>query len=480
MGGVRVVKAFAQEERQLRRFNGAVARVFDQSMVSTRLRAFYAPSDRLPAPARAGRPALRGRPPGDQRVARRRRLRGLLRLRADAHLADAHAGHGARDGPARGGLRGARVRAARPRAAAHLPPGARAAAAGGGRVELRDVTFGYDGGEPVLRDVSLEVEPGKTVALVGPTGSGKTTLVMLVPRLYDVQEGAVLVDGVDVRDVDPAALRREVAVVSDDAFLFSATLRENIAYARPDATEEEVRAGRGAGRARRADRRPPRRLRHPGGRARPHPLRRPAPARGHRPRAAGRAAHPDPRRRHLQRGRHHREPHQGRARRGHGGAHHLRDRPPALHHRPGRRGRGARGRRDRGARHPRRAAGGPRRSTGRSPRRACPTRCSSPATTPSARWRACEATLDDPPRRGAPHAQAAAPRDAAAAPTGAGAPHARSRCWWPPPPRSCPRTSPAGRGRRIIQTGRRTAHRHPDRVRGAALVNWGATYARPT
>jgi ATP-binding cassette subfamily B protein len=107
-------------------------------------------------------------------------------------------------------------------------------------VELRNVTFGYEGAEPVLRNVSLDVEAGKTVALVGPTGAGKTTLVLLVPRLYDVQEGAVLVDGVDVRDVDPGSLRREVAVVSDDAFLFSAPLRENIAYARPDASDEEV------------------------------------------------------------------------------------------------------------------------------------------------------------------------------------------------------------------------------------------------
>ena len=114
-----------------------------------------------------------------------------------------------------------------------LPPG-------GGRVELRNVTFGYDGEEPVLRGIDLDVEPGRTVAIVGPTGSGKTTLVMLIPRLYDVTEGAVLVDGVDVRDVEPASLRGEVAVVSDDAFLFSATLGDNIAYARPDASEEEI------------------------------------------------------------------------------------------------------------------------------------------------------------------------------------------------------------------------------------------------
>jgi ABC-type multidrug transport system fused ATPase/permease subunit len=102
------------------------------------------------------------------------------------------------------------------------------------------VSFGYDAGEPVLRDVDLEVDAGRTVALVGPTGSGKTTLVMLIPRLYDADEGTVLVDGVDVRAVDPTSLRNEVAVVSDDAFLFSATLRDNIAYARPEASEEQV------------------------------------------------------------------------------------------------------------------------------------------------------------------------------------------------------------------------------------------------
>jgi ABC-type multidrug transport system fused ATPase/permease subunit len=112
--------------------------------------------------------------------------------------------------------------------------------AGGGRVELRDVTFAYDGHEPVLQGVDLEVEPGRTVAIVGPTGSGKTSLVMLIPRLYDVSGGAVLVDGADVRGVDPASLRREVAIVSDDAFLFSASLRDNIAYARPEASDDEV------------------------------------------------------------------------------------------------------------------------------------------------------------------------------------------------------------------------------------------------
>jgi ABC-type multidrug transport system fused ATPase/permease subunit len=111
---------------------------------------------------------------------------------------------------------------------------------GAGRVELRGVSFSYEHGPPALQDVSLVVEAGATVALVGGTGSGKTTLVQLLPRLYDVSEGAVLVDGVDVREVDLVSLRRSIAVVTDDPFLFSATVHDNIAYGRPEATREEV------------------------------------------------------------------------------------------------------------------------------------------------------------------------------------------------------------------------------------------------
>jgi ABC-type multidrug transport system fused ATPase/permease subunit len=115
-----------------------------------------------------------------------------------------------------------------------LPPGS-------GRVELRDVTLRYEGaGRAALHDVDLDVPAGTTVALVGATGSGKTTLVQLIPRLYDVTEGAVLVDGADVRDIDVASLRAQIAVVNDDPFLFSATVAENIAYARADATREEI------------------------------------------------------------------------------------------------------------------------------------------------------------------------------------------------------------------------------------------------
>jgi ATP-binding cassette subfamily B protein len=111
--------------------------------------------------------------------------------------------------------------------------------AGPGAVEFHDVTLRY-GGEAALTGVSLAVDAGRTVALVGPTGSGKTSLVALLARLYDPSSGSVSIDGADLRDVDLASLRGEVAFVADESFLFSATVAENIAYARPDASREEV------------------------------------------------------------------------------------------------------------------------------------------------------------------------------------------------------------------------------------------------
>jgi ATP-binding cassette subfamily B protein len=121
------------------------------------------------------------------------------------------------------------------------PPGAPPLPDGSGRVTFEHVTLQYEGASrPALRDVTLDVAAGTTVALVGATGSGKTTLAQLIPRLYDPTQGRVLVDGADVRDVDLGSLRRELAIVNDDPFLFSASVHENIAYAREDATREEV------------------------------------------------------------------------------------------------------------------------------------------------------------------------------------------------------------------------------------------------
>ncbi|QQQ75619.1 ABC transporter ATP-binding protein [Saccharothrix sp. 6-C] len=109
-------------------------------------------------------------------------------------------------------------------------------------VELRDVTFGYTRSEPVLSGVSLRVEPGETLAIVGTAGSGKSTVSLLLPRFYDVHEGAVSVGGVDVRDLRLTSLRRTVGTVFEEAFLFSDTVRTNIAYGLPDASDEQVEA----------------------------------------------------------------------------------------------------------------------------------------------------------------------------------------------------------------------------------------------
>jgi ATP-binding cassette subfamily B protein len=248
VSGVRVVKAFAQEERQLRRFKAAVARVFDQSMVSTRLRAFYNPFiGFLPQLGLAaillvgGRQAIEGTITLGEFVA----FYGyVLMLTAPVRTLGVSLGMAQR--AVASGARVFEILDREPRLTS--PPGAPALPQGGGRVQMRDVTFAYEGGPPVLRGVDLEVEAGQTLALVGATGAGKTTLVSLIPRLYDVDRGAVLIDGADVRGIDVASLRHEIALVSDDAFLFSASLRENIAYARPEATEDEVRrAARRAG-----------------------------------------------------------------------------------------------------------------------------------------------------------------------------------------------------------------------------------------
>jgi ATP-binding cassette subfamily B protein len=110
-----------------------------------------------------------------------------------------------------------------------------------GKVEFERVTFRYFGGsDPVLEDVNLNAEPGQTIALLGSTGSGKTTIINLIPRFYDVSHGRVLVDGHDVRDVTIESLRQKIGIVLQETTLFSGTTRENIAYGRPDATDEEI------------------------------------------------------------------------------------------------------------------------------------------------------------------------------------------------------------------------------------------------
>ena len=110
-----------------------------------------------------------------------------------------------------------------------------------GDVVLDDVSFSYVPGTPVLKHVSLHALPGQTVALVGPTGAGKTTIVNLLMRFYDVDSGSIRIDGIDIRDIPKQELRRQLGIVLQDTYLFTGTVLDNIRYGRLDASEDEVR-----------------------------------------------------------------------------------------------------------------------------------------------------------------------------------------------------------------------------------------------
>jgi ABC-type multidrug transport system fused ATPase/permease subunit len=251
VSGVRVVKAFAQEPRQLTRFGHSVQRVFDQQMYATRIQAFYGPMiSFLPNLGLAiilligGRQVIHGTLTVGQFTAFYAYLLMLISpMRTLGYMLGA---------AQRATASGARIfqildRAPRMTVPEDAPP----LPAGTGEVRLQDVSLTFEGGvRPALSDIDLEVAGGSTVALVGPMGSGKTALVSLLPRLYDVSAGSAQIDGADVRSVDLMSLRSQIAIVNDDPFLFSATVHENIAYARPEATREEVEA---AARAAQAD-----------------------------------------------------------------------------------------------------------------------------------------------------------------------------------------------------------------------------------
>ena len=119
-------------------------------------------------------------------------------------------------------------------------PGAKEIGPVRGEIDYKDVSFDYGNGIPVLSHINLHVQPGECLAVVGPSGGGKTTLCQLLPRFYDVCGGSVTVDGMDVRDVKQSSLRRNIGIIQQDVFMFAGTIRENIRYGRPDATDEEI------------------------------------------------------------------------------------------------------------------------------------------------------------------------------------------------------------------------------------------------
>jgi ATP-binding cassette subfamily B protein len=286
------VKSFARESYQLQRFRHSVSRVFDQSMVATRLEATFNPAiGFLPQLGLAAVLLIGGEAVIHHHLNVGQFAQFYLYLNM---LIGPMRSLGVTLGLAqRATASGARIfqvldrdpRIVEAPDAAPLPPG-------NGHVQLRNVTLRYDesddfgatyaaprdgssldgatlavpgelaGGaangvtpngsvlngtgahvaRPALSDVDLDVPAGTTVALVGGTGSGKTSLVSLISRLYDTSEGQVLLDGADVREVQLSPLRQAVAIVSDDPFLFSATVAENIAYGRPEASREEIEA----------------------------------------------------------------------------------------------------------------------------------------------------------------------------------------------------------------------------------------------
>jgi ATP-binding cassette subfamily B protein len=261
ISGVRVVKSFAREPLQLERFRHSVSRVFDQAMTATRLEARYNPMiGFLPQLGLAavllvgGRSVIHAHLSLGQFSAFYFYLNMLISpmrsLGVTLGLAQRAAASGARIFQ----LLDREPRLTSAPGAPPLPPG-------NGHVEMRGVNLRYEDVDEfgaayseraapvapartraVLRGVDLDVAAGRTVALVGATGSGKTSLVSLISRLYDVSGGAVLIDGADVRAVELRSLRQAVAVVSDDPFLFSASIAENLAYARPDADAAEIEA----------------------------------------------------------------------------------------------------------------------------------------------------------------------------------------------------------------------------------------------
>jgi len=240
--GVHVVKSFAQESRREEHFTDAADTVFERTLAANRQRALYVPLlTFMPLVAQAlvllaaGRMVVSGSLSLGAfftfnlllaMLVMPLRMLGMWVGQAQRAIAAGKRIFEILDEPEEVSDR----------------PDAPRLAPGPGHVVFEGVSFGYDPERPVLEEVTLDVPAGRTIALIGPTGAGKTTLAALVPRFYDATSGHVVVDGVDVRDVARRSLRREIGVIAQDPFLFSASIHDNIALGMPDAPHEAVEA----------------------------------------------------------------------------------------------------------------------------------------------------------------------------------------------------------------------------------------------
>jgi ATP-binding cassette subfamily B protein len=247
--GVHVVKSFSQEDRRERQLANAADAVFERTLDANRQRALYVPLlSFLPLLAQAAVLLVAGRMviSGSISIGEFFAFNLLLAMLVmPLRMIGMWVGQAQRAIAA-----GERIFEVldEPEEIADSPT-AQPLAPGPGHVLFEGVDFGYEPGRLVLEEVDLDIAAGRTVALIGRTGSGKTTLAALVPRFYDVSAGRVLVDGVDVRDLRRRSLRREIGVISQDPFLFSASVRDNIAFGLPDAAHDAVEAAARAAQA---------------------------------------------------------------------------------------------------------------------------------------------------------------------------------------------------------------------------------------